>query len=148
MIFHNHNKEIKIGGNRMKEELITFKTAILAKEKGFEFDAEAYYNQLYYITVDCCEFGLGGLITGNKSDEYCTSEVASAPTQSLLQKWLLEKHNTLVYVTTDWVSFQCWISTPDTGICEVINTKRNFEYFGWYGDAFEAGLKEALKLIR
>ena len=70
----------------MKEELVSFETAKLLKEKGFneetivgytlEGHLEAPYYGRYFKNSD-----------GENSIEY------SAPTQSLAQKWLREKHS-------------------------------------------------------
>ena len=80
----------------MKDQLITLKTAKLAKEKGFNLFSPAWYgcdepasglepNRLFhrsYATWD--ELGT--------EDDQEGTEIYSAPTQNLLQKWLREKH--------------------------------------------------------
>jgi len=80
----------------MDDRKIDFKTAELAKEKGF--DEECLY--YYFTKTQSLEFG-----------DYCDRTIpvsphngftyrASAPTQSLLQKWLREKHNIIIVI--DW----------------------------------------------
>lgn len=97
----------------MEEQLISFETAILAKEKKF-----------------------------NISCRYCTCNNVQLPTQSLLQKWLREVHNIEVYVTpvkeitNDFKYYQWMIHTISFGIHDT------------YEKALEAGLIEALKLIK
>lgn len=65
----------------MEETLVTFETALLAKEKGFswattyEYGKDECFYSRDYIPHD---YNIRGLI--------------SAPTQSLLQKWLREVH--------------------------------------------------------
>lgn len=67
----------------MQEELITFETAKLAKEKGF-----IKYTNFRYMSKDVegCLVNIGDLTTLAGAD-------ISAPTQSLLQRWLREVHN-------------------------------------------------------
>tara|TARA_R110002012_G_C11226492_1_gene563360 strand:+ start:39 stop:455 length:417 start_codon:yes stop_codon:yes gene_type:complete len=81
----------------MKEELISFETAKLAKEKGFDIEVLNHY------------YSTEGMNTGNGKDcdmfmdDVKNSEIEpdeySAPTQSFLQKWLREKYNLHPYVT-------------------------------------------------
>lgn len=81
----------------MKEQLITLKTAKLAKEKGFDYKTISYYSHpteyepeltLYNINdeeeLDFCNW--------NKMDNFPWLYY-SAPTQSLLQEWLRETYN-------------------------------------------------------
>jgi len=76
----------------MEDKLITFETAKLANEKEFNIFQDSGYEQngTYFDNsrdYDGCKFG------------YC-KEIYLAPTQSLLQRWLREKHNVdvLVYI--------------------------------------------------
>jgi hypothetical protein len=66
----------------MKEQLIEFSTAKLAKEKGFSVPCSRAYHVASKTEV------LAFTATTNKDDEHY-----SAPTQSLLQKWLRDAHN-------------------------------------------------------
>ena len=66
----------------MEEQLISFETAKLAKEKGFTYAYEFYDKE-----GNIVDFG----IVGGWTD--CHDENYAAPTQSLLQKWLREKHD-------------------------------------------------------
>ena len=74
----------------MKEELISFETAKLAKEKGFNWWCETVG------TTKTPEVNIyrSGLDNHNQYDGYY-----SVPTQSLLQKWFREKYNLHPYVT-------------------------------------------------
>lgn len=65
----------------MEEELITYPTAVLAKEKGFNQLKQGVY---YTKDKEHCLVGWGF------KDDFA---IYSAPTQSLLQKWLREVHN-------------------------------------------------------
>lgn len=62
----------------MKEQIISFETAKLAKGKGFNLPTKAYYGKtgnLHYPQIQ------KGLVNWNKSESY------SAPTKSQLEEW-------------------------------------------------------------
>ena len=105
----------------MEDTRITFETAKLAKEKGFEFRVVWEY--------------ILGFKEDSERDKYLS-------TQSLLAKWLREKYNIhlIAYKNInidgyDW----CFITTD--GITN-INSYKTYE------EAYEIGLQEALKLIQ
>ena len=137
----------------MKEELVTFDTAKLAKEKGFNEPVLAIYsgNQLGYIQEGDTLF---------KKWNHCTDATYSAPTQSLLQKWLREVHNIDVVISPEryknGVNYMVQAQKWDLNANEEIHP--NFVVKGsyWFNDnhehptyeeALEKGLQEALKLI-
>ena len=112
------------------EELISFETAKLAKEKGFK---------------KLCDFSYDddGILTGNCEQSY--NYVAS--TQSLLQKWLREKHHLIIIIAYqyehDSTPYSYWIykefqSLPINQWVNDLNT---------YEEALEAGLQKALSCI-
>lgn len=144
----------------MEEQLISFETAKLAKEKGFVEKVYAFYKN----PTDRGTFKEGTLdYAGSDYDPetfeeiifdyntlnshyYEDKEYFSAPTQSLLQRWLREVHNINIYVA----------------FCEyVIISENNWKFsfdnptkqqywrgkFNSHEEALEAGLQEALKLI-
>lgn len=132
----------------MIDVLVTFETAELAKEKGFDLLVNDYY------CIDA-----KGKITKDNGDgdsEYiCLNhnkypKYYSAPTQSLLQKWLRETHGVYIGVYHD-------LSKDREGIqyytaWGILNdpTKGGYdEYNDWktYEEALEVGLQEALKRI-
>ena len=96
----------------MKEQLILFETAKLAEEKGF----------------------------GDKLDWLGVSIHDNYPTQSLLQKWLREKHNIHMAMKHMSNGFVC-----DVQIAFVRSIKMVVQ--PTYEEALEHGLYEALKLI-
>ena len=124
----------------MEDTLINFETAKLAKEKGFnlsvlnEYD---YINETVSV-IDLEEFS--GDIT-DLLDNHNRSRNYSAPTQSLLQKWLREIHKIIVLV--DWEGTDGYFYKLDfKSFYEVAgNNNKNYE------DCLELGLQEALKLI-
>lgn len=124
----------------MEEQLIIFKTAKLAKKKG-------------YINHDCKQYDIKGL---SAIKGYVNNPTA-APTQSLLQKWLREVHNIYVEsyhdLTSDGTKIQFYTSW---GFLQQKDKNRNKNVNGWYDEyndwktyeeALEVGLIEGLKLI-
>ena len=114
----------------MEEQLISFETAKLAKEKGFNIRPDVYTS-----------FEPNGDSYGcNKYEE----EII-APTQSLLQKWLREltkKHIVIVELSVDEkYKVNVW-----DGMCTEFRSWRDKD-FNNYEDALELGLQQALKLI-
>ena len=125
----------------MEDTRVTFETAKLAKEKGFPQEPNKlkipYYNYKGEFKGDIKDWLRKYLRKEDTSDV----ESVSAPTQSLLAKWLREKHNIhlIAYKNInidgyDW----CYITTD--GITN-INSYKTYE------EAYEIGLQEALKLI-
>lgn len=109
----------------MKDTIISFKTAQLAKEVGFNW----YDDNTIWIS------------DGNNKSKIATTP---APSQSLLSKWLREVHNIDVwavpfknlddYKAYDWLSDDNIFSDSENG-------------YNTYEEAFEEGLYQALKLI-
>jgi len=167
----------------MEEQIISFETAKLAKEKDFNILQHSYYfedgefkeNSLkgtngYY--GEEYEFNLSEF-NENWNDKWLTKktgdrcfgcskqqdylETFSAPTQSLLQKWLREVHNIYVEsyhdLTSDGTKIQFYTSW---GFLQQKDKNGNQNVNGWYDEydnwktyeeALEKGLQEALKLI-
>ena len=126
----------------MEDTRITFETAKLAKEKGFPQENNRleipYYNYRGEFKGDVSDWRVRKYIRGEDTSDI---EFVSAPTQSLLAKWLREEHNIhlIAYKNInidgyDW----CFITTD--GITN-INSYKTYE------EAYEIGLQEALKLI-
>ena len=88
----------------MQENLISFEVAKLAKEKGFTLNC---FGQNYYISET-------KLCKSNKLLDKDLTNVYSAPTQSLLQRWLLER-NIIVWLIPAYnregkYKFTCYVS--------------------------------------
>ena len=120
----------------MKEELIKFETAKLAKEKKFNEIVKTAYGK-----------SEESLYESNCTNKNSKNTFLSAPTQSLLQKWLGEVHNIHVYVTPESISkeneayfFHIWGDEVRQHFRGVFGKK--------YEETLEFGLQEALKLIK
>ena len=131
----------------MEDTRVTFETAKIAKEKRFPQEPNRrkvpYYNYKGEFNGDVTDFLRKYLREEDTSDV----ESVSAPTQSLLAKWLRERYN--IHVTSQIGNLD-FINTyhhdiryidKNKFICKV---KGNFKT---YEEALEIGLQEALKLI-
>lgn len=128
----------------MIDELISFETAKLAKELGFDVPVKTYYrivgsgpfdtNKVYNHNDDLKMETAGGMT------------YVSAPTQTLLQRWLRKKHKIFLcvhYAAPDTNLFDYRIDYTPLYIHDHCKEKYNdFE------KALEIGLQEALKLIK
>lgn len=96
----------------MREELITLETAKLAKEKGFNeycYGMESFYliledlwEQDHHNGDEFLMYEKGKLISStNRPSHHGVKyqELGRRPTQSLLQKWLREKHNIHLFIS-------------------------------------------------
>jgi len=154
----------------MNEELISFETAKLAKEKGFDIKCAYWYGcdnpsgDTKPNTLMCTPYRITELDGSRYTQEY--TMVYSAPTQSLLQKWLREEYNLNVQIT----EYYRWTYTVSklynkNSINEEITEEETDTFYSdhrcgniivlpygkkykTYEEALEVGLLEALKLIR
>ena len=124
----------------MEDTIITFETAKLAKEKGFTQNPyKIPYSYRYEFTDNTgCVLSYSLF---NPSSNICT-----APSQSILAKWLREKHEIDILVQRAFSNgIKKYIVTPcfDKPVVKGYQSveKNNYE------DAYEKGLQEALRLI-
>jgi hypothetical protein len=130
----------------IKEQLINLETAILAKSKGFDLTVLFYYDGSDMVATQA--ISPFNILNYNKNKG---STFRSAPTQSLLQKWLREEHNIFVQVLLDQ-------TTEPKFAVEIFeyshfgNYKENkiepWYLYKIYEEALEVGLKEGLKIIK
>lgn len=88
----------------MKERLIEFSTAKLAKEKGYPT------NPHYGFRID------GSWVINQKRKQL---KLISQPTQSLLEDWLFEEHEIHIEITFDdgeWLIYVGEFSFPDSSV--------------------------------
>ena len=139
----------------MKEQLISFKTTKLAKEKGFNFSEIEIRDSNTLKVCDNVDKRLNYFGTMEESS------LIQQPTQSLLLRWLREEHNIHIKID-DFIDDETGIEWDyeiviiGTDLDERGNyiplisydmnnsTERKFKT---YEEALEAGLQEALKLI-
>lgn len=131
----------------MKEQLISFETAKLAKEKGFNIPCKYFYKEKYTNAIEYEVVHDGHLEANwNENFKYSPAE-CSAPTQSLLQKWLREKYHLIIIVAYqyehDLTPYSYWIYKENNSlpINQWVNDLNTYE------EALELGLQEALKSI-
>lgn len=150
----------------MVDELIKFETAILAKEKGFDLATTFGYNEKSSISVEgsltSCfhlnDYGDVSPVDWNNRIGKCYNNI-SAPTQSLLQRWLREVHG--INVESNWLpniqKYRCMFKPMDILPKEFISREEYYnavsQYFSknshnTYEEALEEGLLEGLKLIK
>jgi len=124
----------------MKEELITYNTAKLAKEKGFDYP----YIFPEQVGVLSCYSEIGDLGTSLMNNAIYNIQ---APIQSLLQRWLREEHkiNIIVFPMLNdgidcYYNYDIYTNLADT-------YSECLTYINTYEEAMELGLIEALNLI-
>ena len=137
----------------MKDQLIEFDTAVLAKKKGFNIPTNTYFrerNKEPYINMSFSEDW-----NSNERErlDYFSIRI-SRMTQSLLQQWLWNKHKLWIDICL-WDGFFSYMIKEFTPISET-DSGRNYYVFprGKQGTdedpfkALEAGLIEALNYIK
>ncbi len=133
----------------LSEGKVSYETAMLAKEKGYDWYSREYYDEdrdletfIYY--AGDSGSGMDKNSTLNENNVYDDDFHCIAPTQSQLQKWLREVYK-----------LDITVSLVGDGYGFYIHKNRNYtnegESYGVsgyeYEIALEAGLQKALKLI-
>jgi len=134
----------------MKEQLISLKTAKLAKKQGFRERCHYFFNE-----------GSGWKV----QEDYMLRQdkIIEAPSQSFLQKWLREEKDILVEVTFSnrlsrklyeaahekpSLNFSWKIYTSIKDSEHIFNEFWSDDTFETYEEALEEGLQKALKMVR
>ena len=130
----------------MEDTRITFETAKLAKEKGFNalcYDAFNSKGNLY--SNGWCEYIYDNKVEIPFGSGVLESQDILAPTQSLLAKWLREEHNIIVLVDYEGIDgyYYKFYSYKEGNK----NYDASDKNYNTYEEALEAGIQEALKLI-
>lgn len=128
----------------MEEQLVKFETAKLAKEKGFNWQCEnVFYENGEAVTLPYYGGGGSGSVGNFEVEVFCDTDVLfTAPTQSLLQKWLREEHEIDLWCER-FTTKEDWIWQ-----CPKLNRITITDYHDTFEEALEKGLQEALKLIK
>ncbi len=126
----------------MKDQLISFETAKLAKEKGFSLWCHHRYS---YRENKLGNLEMSPFVKGMVKPD---PNQIFAPTQSLLQKWIREIHKLDIEIECYWKDekevdtlYVPWVKCNATEDEEA-------EFFNIYEEALESALKEALNLIQ
>lgn len=135
----------------MEDTLISFETAKLAKEKGFPQCGDIFANEIH--KMDFWEYASKAEIPEWRINGYgeAATEIISAPTKSLLQKWLRSKL-IVVYVFPHRISggektgIRFSYSACDYSGNELFSDESLLGFLE-YEQALEEGLIEGLKLI-
>lgn len=147
------------------EQLVSFETAKLAKQKGFNWLCYHHYDNINLV-ANYVENGsstdvefradLEDLLE-NYNSKHLIGEFYSAPTQSLLQRWLREEYGIHINIQK---LYQCNVSPAVFEGWHIYVAGKTFEIrydindilidktFSTYEEALEAGLQEGLKLIK
>lgn len=144
----------------MKEQFISYETALLAKEKGYDDLCRLFYDK---------DGGICGHPEnmGKNSTSNFKSFMCSAPEQFELSKWLREQHGIHLYADWYWHESDGYVYTFDLSYVpkEFEDAKRRVSHvirinsysaydavydggFDTFEQALEAGLQKALTLIR
>jgi hypothetical protein len=119
----------------MEEQVVSIKTAKLAKNKGFN------------IKTNTVDYMLNGNYIGERGACVSCTKYVPAPTQSLLQRWLREIHNIHLLLEPYYDEQKVLVYGFDL-ITERTEEETIVEKgFKTYEDGLEIGLQEALKLI-
>mgnify|MGYP001775182282 CR=1 FL=1 len=121
------------------ESYVSFDTARMLKEAGFDVPCNSYYSDIGIVTA----------FAGGNFNAY--PYATSRPTQALAARWLREVHRIALDVafippSVDGDVWQYFVGEMDDMIWKgEYETGRKYTT---YEEAFEAGLQEAIKLIK
>lgn len=135
----------------MREELVTFKTAKLAKEKGFIWKTlDSFYKMTFEeVWKPNSRDKFGNYIDWNTHTREVPKNNISRPTQSLLQKWLREVHQIYVWVSYQEPYYDIFVFKGKTNYYRKDDDfTNNYTPYKSYEEALEIGLQEAFKLIK
>ena len=131
----------------MKDEIILFETAKLAKEKGFNAKCLSYWGINYVMELTPELNSSFNRHTYNYNGDEFIDQSYSAPSQGLLQRWLREKHyiHIEILLSDDSPYEQFYIRYMKIG--QYFSLAHDDVYKDTYEEALEIGLNKALKLI-
>lgn len=125
----------------MKEQFISYETAQLAKLKGFKEPVRYFISHIREIRED-------GFREYNWNNDDMAKGCYSAPTQSLLHKWLRDVHEIFVIIDLGSQEFSYKIYKGKNKMIQKYDTFKTINFNDSYENALEKGLQEGLKLIR
>ena len=122
----------------MNDRLVSLEVAKLLKEKGFD---EVWCNHIYCIGYNTIPEDNELLECDWRNNVKGQFHLALAPTQSLAQKWLREKHEIYLAVLSNNENAHRYV------FGEGINSERYAVWYKTYEEALEEGLRVGLNLI-
>jgi len=125
----------------MEEQVVTFKTAMMARQKGFNEECRKIYEFNKDNDFELIELEFEDYETTTMKNTVVALMV-TAPTQSLLQKWLREKHDIHINIFRNedgHINYTYKFDNP---------YERSTMWFSTYEKALEEGLYKALQLIK
>ena len=125
------------------EQYIKLETAKLAKQAGFDWSVIKYYFVEDNGATGFCE-GWNGPDDWNYYKPHL-GERFSAPTQSVLRRWLREEKMVHIEIITGMGLYVVWFT--DCGKKRLLIENHKEATFNTYEDALEAGLQKCLTLI-
>ena len=125
-----------MGNTNICEQFVSFDTAKLLKEAGFDVPCTSQYTERKNI------WNVGYPYNFNQ-DEFGYSR----PTQALAARWLREVHNVAIYSLYDDMAQWFYFIDAFTNNSVIDGFWSGSEYDD-YESAFEGGLQEAIKLIK
>ncbi len=137
----------------MEDQLISFETALLALEKNFDELCLDTYNIQTKKLIGRYKIDYEDIVDEEsfkeefevKNSTLNLEYAIAVPTQSLLQKWLREKHN-IYLISIPWKDHQADVNDKYK-FRPMIVGRKTFKEYSTYEEALEKGLQEALKLI-
>ena len=125
----------------IEESYVSFDTARMLKEAGFDVPCRSYYE------LEDGEIVMKDSIGSSDYNAY-EDTVCSRPTQALAARWLREVYNVAIYSLYD-DDMEQWFYVVDAFTKNpVINGFQSGSEYDDYESAFEDGLREAIKLIK
>lgn len=136
----------------ISETLISFETAVLAKEKGFNAEIKCYFDTKKFGQNPVEFFGKlnANILTIWNTDlkQNIHAGYISCPSQSLLQKWIREIHNFHISINVGLPhksSIMYYSNVIKFG--REHKSKYRSIFYKTYEEALEIGLQKALQLI-
>ena len=134
--------------DRTKESIISFETAKLAKELGFNEDCSYYWNTSKHNDITGSDRHWLDQFKNDRGypDAFYNINEFKAPEQSSLQKWIRENHDIHIYVIAMKYGFRLFVSAKGNRNLQAYTEEKCF--YVTYEQALEDGLKKALEKIK
>jgi hypothetical protein len=139
---------IKTNSNMITEDYVSFETAKLLKEKGFDCNTNCYYIEnsvtktLFYSPI---RENHNASCTENDAHINVSSGKMSAPTLQMAMKWLREVHNISIEPFVDFGSGDGYWWTADVGYIKKDGLIDELCGYNSYEEACEEAIKYCLE---